>query len=245
MTCLCSLQLRYRPDPIRWGPRLALLLLFGGVASGCATQSIDPLESGNRKVHAFNDTADHFLLKPIAKGYTAILPKPAERGIANAFSNLNDPWVAINQLLQGKPKLALRDTGRFLVNTTLGIGGLFDVAGRMGLEKHQEDFGQTLAVWGVGRGAYLVVPFWGPSSPRDGFGAIVGNYAYLPRYISNTATRNWVIALWIINKRAGFLGAESLITGDRYLFIRDAYLQRRDYLINDGVVEDSFMDDDL
>ncbi len=213
--------------------------------SGCATQGIDPYESSNRKVQAFNDTADRFLLKPLARGYRAVLPDAVERGISNVFSNLAEPFVAINQLLQGKPVQGLYDGGRFLVNTTLGIGGLFDVGAGLGLEKHAEDFGQTLAVWGVGQGPYLVWPFWGPSNPRDAVGDLVGSFAFVPTYADDVGVRNSAYALWVINRRAQLLDAERLIKGDRYLFIRDAYLQRRDYLVNDGIVTDDFLDDAL
>ncbi len=232
-------------DRVIWRMRLIPALCLVGLVSGCASQKIDPFEGVNRGFQSFNDTTDRFLLKPIAIGYSAVLPNPVERGVANVFSNAADPWVAINQLLQGKPGLSVRDTGRFLLNSTLGVGGLFDVAGRMGLEKHDEDFGQTLAVWGVGQGPYLVVPFWGPSNPRDGIGDIVGSFAYVPRYIDHVPTRNIALALDVISQRADLLDAERLISGDRYLFIRDAYLQRRDYLINDAVVEDSFLDDEF
>ncbi len=217
-----------------------LLLVMGG----CATQpNADPWEGFNRSVHGFNEQADRYVLKPLAQGYRAVLPAPAERGIANVFSNLDDVQVSLNQLLQGKPGLAASDFGRFLVNSTIGLGGLFDVATSLGMSKHQEDFGQTFAVWGFGAGPYLVVPFWGPSGPRDGFGDIVGSYTFLPRYIDHVPTRNTVYAVSVINLRAGLLDVEDLVTGDRYTFFRDAYLQRREFLINDGVVEDTFLDD--
>ena len=128
----------------------------------------DPLEGFNRAMYTFNDKFDRYLLKPVAKGYRAITPKPVSRGISNFFSNLHDPGIMLNNLLQGKPKQAGSDLGRFLVNTTLGIAGLFDVASKMGMEKHNEAIRQTLAKWGVGEGSYLVPPFLGPSNVRDG-----------------------------------------------------------------------------
>ena len=215
------------------------------LVAGCAMQGTDPFEKANRKVQTFNDTADRFVLKPITRGYKAVVPDVVERGVDNVFSNLADPFVALNQLLQGKPGRSLSDSGRFLVNSTLGIVGIFDVATTLGLAKHQEDFGQTLGVWGVGRGPYIVLPFWGPSNPRDGFGDLVGAYGYLPNYLEDTGARNASFALWIINQRAQLLEAERLITGDRYLFIRDAYLQRRDYLKKDGIVADPFLEDEF
>lgn len=219
---------------------LSVLVL---VASGCATTGkTDPYEGFNRSMMSFNDGADRAILKPLAKGYRAITPQFVEDGIGNFFSNLNDPVVALNQLLQGKPGLAVRDTGRFLVNSTIGIGGLFEVADGLGLEKHQEDFGQTFGVWGIGTGPYLVMPFWGPTNPRDGIGSIVGSFGFAPRYLNDVTSRNLTYALAIIHRRAQLLDAEKLVSGDRYVFIRDAYLQRRDYLTSDGVVEDEFLD---
>jgi len=221
---------------------LFLSLLFLLLA-GCASKgSVDPWEGFNRKVMSFNDGIDRAVLKPVAKGYRWIAPGFVETGVGNFFSNLEDPVVALNQLLQCKPGLALQDTGRFLVNTTLGIGGLFDVAQKLGLEKHQEDFGQTFSVWGIGQGPYLVVPFWGPSNPRDFAGDIISSFTFAPSYLDNVRVRNIIYGIWLINKRAQVLDAEELISGDRYLFIRDAYLQQRDYLIADGEVEDAFLD---
>lgn len=218
--------------------------LFMLLMSGCATHKIDPYESTNRKIHAFNSTADEYVLKPIAQGYKAVVPDPIEQGITNVFANLYDPFISLNQLLQGKPKEALSDLGRFLVNSTIGLFGILDVASKLDLEKHHEDFGQTLATWGVEQGPYIVLPFLGPSNPRDGTALLVDQYGYLPGYIDNVGARNAVFALWLINKRANLISTEKLISGDEYLFIRDAYLQNRDYLINDGEVEDDFLGDD-
>lgn len=211
---------------------------------GCASSGqVDPFEGFNRGVHNFNESADKRVLKPLAQGYRAVLPDPVERGIANIFSNLDDPQVALNQLLQGKPGLALSDLGRFVVNSTIGIAGIMDPATDMGMAKHREDFGQTFAVWGFGQGAYLVVPFWGPSNPRDGLGDILGSAAFPPRYLDDVRARNVIYGLSVLNRRAGLLDAENIVSGDRYLFFRDAYLQRREFLINDGEVEDDFLDD--
>ncbi|MEM7099715.1 MAG: VacJ family lipoprotein [Pseudomonadota bacterium] len=227
--------------------RLVVLLIMLAGLGGCvsAGSNPDPLENFNRSIHNFNDSADRRVLKPLAQGYRALTPDPLERGIRNVFSNLDDPQVFLNQLLQGKPGLALSDLGRFLVNSTVGIGGLFDVASTMGLEKHQEDFGQTFARWGFGRGAYLVIPFWGPSNPRDGIGDILGSYTFPPRYLDDVPTRNVIYGLSVINRRANLLDAENIVSGDRYIFFREAYLQRREFLINDGEVEDDFLDDDF
>ncbi|MEM9384894.1 MAG: VacJ family lipoprotein [Pseudomonadota bacterium] len=231
--------------------RLRALLTVGAfvLLSGCASvggtgePSQDPLEGINRKVLAFNDGADRALLKPLARGYQFITPNPLETGVSNFFLNLRTPWTAVNQLLQGKPKLALADTGRFLLNSTAGIGGLFDVATDSGLEAHREDFGQTLAVWGVPSGNYAVVPFAGPSTLRDGLAGIVDTLLYPVRFIEDDTVRWSLLATDVVQTRAKFLSAEALLRGDRYLFVRDAYLQRREYLINDGEIEeDPFLD---
>jgi phospholipid-binding lipoprotein MlaA len=212
---------------------LALLL------SACATGS-DPYEPVNRRVMAVNDVADRALLKPLAMGYRTLAPGRIRRGVTHFFGNLGDPWTAVNQLLQGKPRLFVNDISRFAINTTLGAGGLLDVASRMGLDRHNEDFGQTLGVWGFGPGPYIVVPFWGPSTIRDGVGDLADVQGFLPFHLENRTARDASTALWTIKTRADYLGAEQFIQGDRYLFIRDAFLQNRRYEITDGLVEDSF-----
>ncbi|MEM6640706.1 MAG: VacJ family lipoprotein [Pseudomonadota bacterium] len=226
--------------------RLAsLLVLCIGMTSmwGCSHTAVDPYEQTNRKIQAFNDGADRVLFKPVAKAYRTVTPDFAEAGIANFISNLNEPYTALNQLLQGKPGLAIHDLGRFLINSTFGLGGLIDAGTDLGLEKHTEDLGQTLGVWGMGAGPYLVLPIFGPSNPRDAIGLIGNNLGNPPVYLEDRGARNAAVGMQIIDARAQLLKAERLIRGDRYLFLRDAYLQRRDYLVNDGVVEDSFLDD--
>ena len=222
--------------------RLLLVGLLCVLTSACATSG-DPYEPLNRKIMQVNDVADRALLKPAATGYQKVVPQFAQSGVRNFFSNLGDVWVSVNQLLQGKPGLFVSDLGRFSINSTLGIGGLFDVATDMGLAKHDEDFGQTLGVWGINSGPYIVVPFWGPSTFRDGIGDAVGTYAFAPAYLDDTSARNLSLALWLIQTRASYLDAERLVQGDRYLFIRDAFLQRREYLINDGELDDPFLTD--
>lgn len=219
--------------------------VFKGVMERDTYDDRDPWESWNRKVFAFNDTADRWVLSPVAKGYQWVTPDPVEKGIRNAFSNLLDINVIVNDLLQFKLRQAASDSGRFLVNTTIGIGGLFDIATQMGLEKHNEDFGQTLGKWGVTSGPYVVVPLLGSYTLRSGVGA-VGNSQLDPvRHISHIRTRNTIMGTRFVDQRAALFAAESLITGDRYTFIRDAYLQRRDFLTNDGVADDSFGDEDF
>ena len=215
------------------------------ISSGCATTD-DPFEPFNRGVMTFNDAADGAVLKPIARGYRTFLPGFAQVGISNFYGNLQEPWTSVNQLLQGKPRFFVGDLGRFAVNTTVGIAGLFDVATSMGLEKHNEDFGQTLGVWGVPPGPFLMVPFWGPSTVRDGIGDVAGIWGWPPFYIDNSRARDLTYAMWIIKTRADYLEAEGLIRGDRYLFIRDAFLQNREYQINDGpIFDDPFLAGDI
>ena len=149
---------------------VASSMLFSGCASQQTVPQEDRWEGMNRVIYGFNDGVDRVLLKPIATGYRFITPDPVERGVRNVFGNLAYPTVIVNNLLQGKPGAAISDTGRFIVNSTVGVAGIFDVASNIGLEEHDEDFGQTLAVWGVGSGPYVVLPFLGPSTLRDAFG---------------------------------------------------------------------------
>lgn len=209
-------------------------------------KDIDPFEGYNRAMHEFNMTLDGFVTKPLAKGYRAVTPDVVEKGVSNFFSNLLYPTTIINQFLQGKIGLGVQDTARFVVNSTLGIGGIFDVAVLMGLERHQEDFGQTFAVWGVEESPYFVLPLFGPSTVRDGFGRVVDMYTNPIFYIEDNEVRYTLLGLSILDTRARFLDQEALLSGDEYLFIRDAYLQRRNYLINDKQPdeEDPFLDDD-
>lgn len=198
----------------------------------------DPLEGFNRAMYTFNDKFDRYLLKPVAKGYRAVTPKPVRKGISNFFSNLHDPGIMLNNLLQGKPRQAGSDLGRFLVNSTLGIAGLFDVATSMGMEKHNEDFGQTLAKWGVGDGSYLVLPFFGPSNLRDGAALPVDWEMYPPNHMEETSTRNKLLVVDTVDKRAQLLDASDILEQaagqDPYIFVREAYRQRRINQIYDG-----------
>lgn len=222
---------------------LGLVLVFYTLASS-AQDVVDPWEGFNRGVYAFNEFGDRYVLKPVAKGYRAITPDPVEISMNNVFSNLGELRNILNDALQWKWEQAANDTGRLLVNSTIGLVGLFDVAQRMGLDESEgEDFGQTLAAWGVGQGPYLVLPFLGPSSLRDAGSLPVDWYTDPITYMDHTSSRNTARGTGLIVQRAALLDAEELISGDRYIFLRDAYLQRRDYLINDGVVEDDFGDD--
>jgi phospholipid-binding lipoprotein MlaA len=198
----------------------------------------DPLEGFNRAMYTFNEKLDDYVLKPLATGYRAVVPELARRGVSNFFSNLREPAVFVNDLLQAKIARALSDLTRFLVNSTIGIYGVFDVATAMGLEKHDEDFGQTLAVWGVGEGPYLVLPFFGPSNFRDGSALIVDYELYPPNHMEEKSTRNKLFVAEAISRRAQLLDASDILEQaagqDPYVFIREAYRSRRRYLVYDG-----------
>ncbi len=222
--------------------RLLALIMLAALATGCAavpgrTTSNDPYEGFNRKVDKFNDTLDRAALKPAAKAYKKVTPRFVRAGISNFFANIEYPTTVVNQFLQGKFGLGLRDTGRLLVNTTIGIGGLFDVASKMNLPANDEDFGQTLAVWGVPAGPYLVLPFFGPSNFRDGPSRIPDVYTDGLHYLDIKPIERWGLrAVDVINERAELLSAEQTLNKvyDRYAFLRDVWVQRREYAIFDG-----------
>lgn len=201
----------------------------------------DPWRGMNEVVFDFNDGLDYYFLKPVAKGYKFITPAPVETGVANAFSNLLEIRNILNDILQWKWAQAGNDTGRLLVNSTVGLAGFIDVAAMMDLDPSEgEDFGQTLAVWGVESGPYLVLPFLGPSTLRDGM-SLPADWAAGPvGYIDHVPTRNVATGLGILSGRANLLKAEAFVSGDRYTFLRDAYLQRRNHLVNDGDIIDDF-----
>lgn len=226
---------------------LARQLAAAGLVLACtgaaAEESVDPWQGFNERVFVFNEFADRVLLRPVSVAYRYVLPEFAERGVHNVLENLEDPGVALNQLLQGKPSLAASDAGRFLLNSTVGVVGLIDVATTVGLPAHEEDFGQTLNVWGIGPGPFLMLPLMGPSSPTGAVGRAVDMLTQPTTWVGSNALGYTVTGVDIIDTRAELLDAESLITGDRYTFLRDAYVQRRNYLQADGVVEDAFLDD--
>jgi phospholipid-binding lipoprotein MlaA len=200
----------------------------------------DPWIGLNQRVFAFNETADRWVLKPVAKTYVSVVPAFARQNVGNVFSNLGDVRNGVNNLLQGKPLKSLIDVGRILINSSLGLAGLFDPASGIGLTKHNESFGQTLSVWGVPKGPYLVLPLLGPSTLTDLIARRLDSPLDPLRYLHPVDHRNRTFGLRIVDQRASVLAAERLVFGDRYVFLRDAYLQRRNYLVNDGVVEDSF-----
>jgi len=205
----------------------------------------DPWQGFNKKVFNFNETLDKYIAKPVAEGYQAVTPQPVDNSITNFFSNLEDVLIIFNDLLQLKMVQAASDTGRVLVNTTVGFFGLFDVASKIGLPKHNEDLGQTLGYWGVGSGPYLVLPVLGPSTLRDAFGTggeAVSGLGYT-NVGDNLAQEAGVYLLRNVDLRADLIASEGLISGDKYSFLRSFYLQRREYLINDGAVADEFEDE--
>ncbi len=226
---------------------LAILVAFTGCASHAQRQSAagppnkDPLESFNRKVFALNDSLDGWVLKPVAKTYHVITPDPVENGVGNFFANLSEVPSAFNNILQWKWKKAGANTGRFLLNSTIGLVGLFDVAKYTGLErKDGESFGQTLSHWGMKPGPYLVLPLMGSSTTTDLLAMPIDWYTDPLYYVGEESVRNSLRALGVIDTRTRLLSAEELISGDRYTFIREAFLQRREYLVKDGAVVDDF-----
>ncbi len=219
--------------------RIVALITLVFVLSGCASpyNRKDPLEPLNRKIYKFNDTVDKAVVKPVAKGYETVVPQGIRIMIGNFFSNLNDVVVTINDLLQLKGRQAFSDAGRVFINSTIGFAGLVDVAGPSGYPKHNEDFGQTLGYWGVASGPYLVLPFLGPSTFRDGVGTVV-DWQYYPLYrTTDVARRNSLIALQGVDTRASLLQSENILMQaalDPYTFLRDAYLQHRNSEVYDG-----------
>jgi phospholipid-binding lipoprotein MlaA len=238
-----------------WLARLSisLALCAGLFLSGCAStqvpadsplkilrkgeQAFDPIEGINRAVFSFNTGADNLITKPIAKAYRFVVPELFRGMIGNVFSNINDVWVGVNSLLQGKPKDALSDWTRVLVNSTVGFAGIADVASELGLERHNEDFGQTLGKWGMPPGPYVVIPFLGPSNFRDGIGIVPDTLGDPIRKIRKTGDRDRTRIVRLIDTRASFLDVEKIADSaaiDRYDLVRDAYLARRKRLVYDG-----------
>ena len=224
--------------------RFVLLGLVAGMV-GCASipagvepSPHDPWEPFNRSVFEFNEGLDTYLLKPVVAGYRFVLPEFVRDGIYNFFSNYSDIYTALQNLLQGKPDYAFSDLMRVVVNTTFGLGGLIDMATPGGLLKHKEDWGQTFGVWGIPSGPYVVLPFFGPSSIRDTFGTAADLQSdYLFGYVKDIGLRNSITGLRVVNARNTYYEAGDLLDGaaiDKYSFMRDAYIQRREYQINEG-----------
>lgn len=221
---------------------------LAGCATGPARNPADPFEPMNRGIYKFNDTVDQVIAKPLAKGYNAVVPETGKTLVSNFFSNLDDVIVTANDLLQFKFKQGFSDAMRFLVNSSVGVGGLIDVASQR-LDKHNEDFGQTLGYWGMENGPYLVLPFIGPSSFRDGIGLLGDGQVSVIGRTRHVRTRNQLYLTKAINRRAQLLTQEKVLEGamlDRYTFMRDAYLQNRLSLVYDGnLPHDTLEDEDL
>jgi phospholipid-binding lipoprotein MlaA len=224
-----------------------IAILIVSLMTGCATNTNkDPLEGLNRGIYKFNDVADKAVFKPVAGAYKAVAPTPVQTGINNFFGNLRTFMTTINQVLQFKFNKAAESATRFVVNSTVGIAGFIDVASKTGIPQYKEDFGQTLGYWGVGNGAYLMLPLFGPSTLRDTGGLIVdGSFLDPIVYVDNVRVRNTLYGSLFISTRASYLPGSDLLDEaalDPYTFMRDAYLQRRENQVADGEVSKSVND---
>jgi phospholipid-binding lipoprotein MlaA len=216
---------------------LCLLLLAGGCATTGEGDPRDPLEPFNRAMFSFNDGLDEAVARPVATAYHGVVPGPLRTYVRNFFSNIADLFIGLNNILQGKPDEGLQDWARFVFNSFFGVFGINDVASDMGLEKHNEDFGQTFGRWGIGEGAYLVLPLLGPSTLRDGAGTALDVYFDPVGEFRPVAARNLAVSLRLVGTRADLLDASRILEEaalDRYVFVRDAFLQRRRSLVYDG-----------
>ena len=218
----------------------SLLLLAISINS---EQVNDPFEEFNRKTFEFNESLDEKILKPVAKFYSNFPPK-VKNGVTNFFNNLEDVETSVNQALQGKPKKSINDLTRFLINSTIGLAGFIDVASKIGLERHEEDFGQTLGVWGVGTGPYIMLPGLGPSTLRDTLSRPVSSFSSITFHMTDADVNIALKTIDAIETRERLLDVESLLSGDKYSFVKDAYIQSIAYEVKDGInVEDDFVDD--
>jgi phospholipid-binding lipoprotein MlaA len=235
-----------------WYVRAALSTVFALCLSACVTlppnsprAPQDPWESWNRGVYRVNDKLDRAVVKPVARTYVRVVPQPIRTGVNNFFANLNTPTVMINDALQGKLLAAANDLGRFLLNSTVGLGGILDPATPAGLARNEEDFGQTLGHWGVHSGPFVELPILGPSDLRDAPAKVVDTYTNPRQYIRNDWIKYGLYLPYFIDTRAGLLSLDETLKHvyDPYAFIRDAYLQRRAYLISDGkATDEQFVD---
>ena len=222
--------------------RFLLVLLFSYPVFG--EEISDPFEDLNRDIFIFNEKLDETLLRPAAIAYRKVTPQFARSGVTNFFNNLEEIDTTINQVLQGEIKYAFNDAGRFVINTTIGLFGLIDVASKMGLERHEEDFGQTLGVWGFNSGPYIMIPFLGPSNPRDLLSRPISSFLSGTFAMEDDDVKITLLGIDALETRERLLDAETLIIGDKYIFVKDAYVQSRAYEINNGSTEDDeFLDD--
>ena len=223
--------------------KLLLVLLFSFPLF--AKEINDPFEDLNRNIFVFNEKLDEKILKPTALAYRKVTPQFARTGVTNFFNNLEEIDTTINQVLQGEIKYAFNDAGRFVINTTIGLFGLIDVASKMGLERHQEDFGQTLGVWGISSGPYIMLPFLGPSNPRDLLSRPISSFLSGTFAMEDNDVKFTLVGIDALETRERLLDAETLIIGDKYMFVKDAYVQSREYEINNGSTEDDVFLDDM
>lgn len=234
---MTSLVRSWRPFAALW----AVTTLTGCATLPVGTQSDprDPFERSNRAVFKFNETMDKAIARPVARAYVKVVPRPVRKGLGNVLANASYPSVIVSDLLQGKLKDTVVDTGRLLMNTVMGFGGLIDVATSAGLEAHNEDFGQVLGKWGMRSGPYLMLPVLGPSTLRDSFGEIPDQFTNATHYIRDDITRYGVSGFRLLNDRANFLEADSALgrAADPYVLVRSVWLQRREYLVKDGANE--------
>ena len=220
-----------------------LIVSFLSVSLIYAEDINDPFEDINRITFKFNESIDNNFLKPLALTYSKA-PKPIKKGISNFFDNLEEIETSVNQILQGKPKLAINDFSRFIINSTIGLGGFLDVATKIGLTRHEEEFDQTLALWGVPSGPYIMLPGLGPSTLRDTLARPFSTFLSVTFHMTESDVNLALKGMDALETRERLLEIESLIYGDRYNFVRDSYVQYMNYEINDGVdVEDEFIDD--
>ena len=220
-----------------------LLIFIFYISDISANEINDPYENLNRKTFQFNENLDEKIAKPIAKIYSEF-PPPIKSGVTNFFNNLEEVDTFINQLLQGKPKESLNDLTRFIINSTIGLAGFIDVASKIGLERHEEDFGQTLGVWGVGQGPYIMLPVLGPSTLRDTLSRPVSSFLSVTFHMTEADVNIALKSIDAIETRERLLEVESLLSGDKYSFVKDAYIQSINYEVKDGIdVVDEFIDD--
>jgi len=226
-----------------------LLTLSAAAHAADAPPNPDPLEPVNRITYRFNDFLDTWLLRPVARGYEIVTPRPVRTGVGNFFSNLTYPVVIVNDVLQGKLRQGARDTGRFILNSTVGIAGIFDPATRVGLEEHNEDLGQTLGKWGLPQGPYLVVPLFGPRTFRSGAGDLVDTLFNPLLQYDDSSVRFKAYMFSVVHTRSTLLRFDEEINRafDEYAFVRDSYLQNRGYLLRDGAEaeEDLLFDEEF
>ena len=228
----------------------ALLLLIAMSLSACATtENPDPLEKFNRTMFTVNRVGDKIIYKPFGKAYKAVVPSFARKGVNNFFDNLKTPRSSVNNLLQGKPGRGFNELARFIFNSTIGVGGLFDIAAAGGMDRYDEDFSQTLAVWGIPEGPYVVIPIWGPRSLLSTVTLPVDIRSDLQYHFGNTGTRDKLYILRLIDTRAQLLTTEAILmkSHDPYIAFREAFLQNRQFNIYDGdqpIDEDFYIFDD-